>query len=134
MNIAFPVSPEAVLTVVGAAIVAALIAQWVKQYMGDTYWVPLIVLGLTEAICIAAVWTSTGAFDRKALFEASMLGFSAASLAVFGYELIFNLLGKAGIGPRSEEAREAKAREMLAEVGYQVTKDVAKHAGSQINK
>jgi len=101
MGIEFPISVQAILTVGGVAVFATLVAQWLKSYLPDWRYTTLLVLGLAlvaavVAQCIASGWKPTS----EGLFVAILIGFFGATLAVYGYESVLNLLGKAGVGPR----------------------------------
>jgi len=102
----FPILPAALLTVPGAAVFAALVGQWVKEWIEDTRVMNLVVLGLAilfdEVAAGLYAWqTQTQGADLGILFfGALMAAFFGACLATFGYETVMNLLGKAGIGSR----------------------------------
>lgn len=101
MGIEFPISVQGILTVGGVAVFAALAAQWLKSYLPDWRYTTLLVLFLSVltaviAQCIATGWQPTS----EAIFVAVLIGVFGASLAVYGYESVLNLLGKAGVGPR----------------------------------
>lgn len=101
MGIEFPVTVGAILTVGGVAMFAALVGQWLKSYLAEWRYTTLLVLGLALiaaiiAQCIATDWRPSS----EALFVAVLIGFFGATLAVYGYETVVNLLGKAGVGPR----------------------------------
>lgn len=93
----FPISPDAVKTLVGAAFIAGVITQWLKKYLGDSRWIPVFVLLLGILIQLGAVML-TGGLDW---WGAVMRGFLAASITTFGYEVVANLLGVFGIGDRA---------------------------------
>lgn len=125
MGIDFPITAGALLTVVGIAILGSIITLWVKQFAGDWRFTPLVVLGLCLALAqgaqvVAAGWPP----PLEAVLVALLIGFFGASLAVFGYETLVNALGRAGVGPRSEEAQTAKARALLERSGYSVAPSI----------
>jgi hypothetical protein len=64
----------------------------------------------------AAAWVSQGKMDGQIAFAAILLGFLGASVATFGYETVVNLLGKAGVGPRSDERLISEALAVADEV------------------
>ncbi len=114
MGIEFPIEARALLTIVGIATAAAILALWFKHYLSNWRWTPLAVLGLCMVLaflaqCIVAEWRPTGA----QLLSAGLIGLFGTSLAVFGYEGASNALGLLGVGPRSEEAQVSKAKELL---------------------
>jgi hypothetical protein len=129
MNIEFPLTPQAILTVVGIAVIAALVAQWAKHYLPDWRYTPLLVLGICAVLAALATWIELVHSEvGQRFYTAGLLALVGASLAVFGYETIVNLLGKAGVGPRSEANQERAARAALERVGLTVTESVARKA------
>jgi hypothetical protein len=129
MQIEFAVTPQALLTVVGIAVVAVLVTQWLKHFLPDWRWTPLLVLGVCAVLAGVATWIELVHSETGSkFFTAGLLALVGASLAVFGYEAIVNALGRAGVGPRSEAALERSAREALERVGMVVTESVAKRA------
>ena len=103
MGIEFPVTVGAILTVGGAAIFAALVAQWLKSYLADWRYTTLLVLAIALVVAVMAQCIATGwRPNSEAIFVAVLIGFFGATLAVYGYETVLNLLGKAGVGPRKD--------------------------------
>lgn len=105
MGIDFPITISAFLTVLGVAVFAALVAQWLKSYLPDWRFTQLLVLVIAEiaaiiAQFIAAAWRPSA----EQVFTAALIGFFGASLAGYGYEGIANILGMLGKGPRSNAA------------------------------
>lgn len=93
----FPLTPEAVATLVGAAFVAGLLTQWLKKYLGDWRYIPVVVLLFNIVIQLGAI-VALGSLDW---WGAVSRGFLGASISVFGYELINNLLGVFNLGSRA---------------------------------
>lgn len=93
----FPITPEAVGTLVGAAFMAGILTQWLKKYLGDWRWTQLLVLVLSIALQLGATVYSR----RFDWWGACMWGFLGASITAFGYEAIANLLGIFGAGSRA---------------------------------
>lgn len=93
----FPITPEAFGTLIGAAFAAGLLTQWLKRYLDDWRYTPIVVLGLSIAIQLAATMAA-GDYDW---WRAGALGVLGASIATFGYEVIANLLGVVGVGQRA---------------------------------
>jgi len=89
----FPVTPEALGTVAGIAILGALITQWLKQGLKQAMLINLVTLGLCEILSVLAGLIVV-AFQPTArdLFNSLLIGFSGATLAVFGYELVKNTI------------------------------------------
>lgn len=114
----FPISAAALLTVSGAAIFTALVLQWFKAYLSDWRFTNLAALGLAEVVaiiaqCILSKWQPTG----EALFAAILIGFFGAGVATWGAETIKNLLGKMGIGSRSDTALLNTAIQTITRAG-----------------
>lgn len=98
----FPTTPAAVATVAGAAAVCMLVVQWLKGYIDDSRWYNLAGLVITFAIVeVAGLFLVDGPGLWERLFIGFLVALAGASLATFGYELVTNLAGKAGIGKRA---------------------------------
>lgn len=95
----FPITAEALATLVSAAFAAGLATQWLKKYLGDWRFTPILVLALSIVVQLAATVYS-GQMDW---WSAVALGFIGASIATFGYETILNLLGVVGKGSRASQ-------------------------------
>jgi hypothetical protein len=118
MKIEFAVSAEALLTIGGATVLSVIIAMWVKHYLANWRWTPLVVLGITEAFTMTAQFiVSAGVLAWGGVYAAVLMGLFGASLAVFGYETVVNALGLAGVGPRSVASQVEKAKALLAKEG-----------------
>ena len=100
MGIDFPITGEALLTVLGSAAFSVLISMWLKHYLADWRYTNLFVLGIAELFAVTA---------------RLLVGMIGATLATFGYETVTNLLGLAGVGRRSDTAILAQA-EVAVEV------------------
>lgn len=87
-------------TVAGAAVVCVVMTQWLKQGI-DSRLTNVLALVVTLLLVETAVIITEGTSPANLLsgFIVALLG---ASLATFGYELVSNLLGFAGIGDRQE--------------------------------
>ncbi len=92
-----PLQAEGFLDVRIAAAFCILATQWLKHYLPDWRPTNLLALGLTVAVELLAA----GMAGRGAWFAAAWAGLVGASLATFGYELLTNLAGWAGVGPRA---------------------------------
>ena len=97
----FPTEASAVFTIAGAAVLTLLLIQWIKHYLPDWRWTNLLALGLTFVL----VEIAAGAFVEgwtlwERLYRGFLIAFAGASLPTFGYELLMNLAGLAGVGPR----------------------------------
>ena len=122
MNIELPLTVGAALTLVGAAAFAAIAAMWLKKYLPDWRLTGLLVLAIAEAFTFTAQFIAAkGRPDGAQLFSAFLVGLGGATLAVFGYEQVANLLGLVGIGKRSDGALKEGAlssvKEMMASAG-----------------
>lgn len=114
MTIEFAISADALLTIGGATVLSVIVAMWVKHYLANWRWTPLVVLGITWTFTLAAqAIVSAGALTWGGVLSAVLMGLFAASLAVFGYETVANGLGLAGVGPRSEASQIEKAKALL---------------------
>jgi len=91
-----PLSPEGFLDARVAAFVCILATQWLKRYLPDWRPTNLLALGITVGVELL----SAGLAGQGAWFAAGWAGVLGASLATFGYELLTNLAGWAGVGPR----------------------------------
>lgn len=122
MTIEFPLTPESGLSILGAATFASLVGLWLKQFLNEWRYTPLLILLIAELAANGAQLINTMGQPRAAdMYTAVMLGFFGATLAVFGYEVISNLLGLAGIGKRSDVALDrqalARAQEYMRKAG-----------------
>ena len=91
-------APEGFLDIKVAAFFCIVVTQWLKRYVPDWHFYNLLALVLTlfaQAAAVALVGSGLW-------FQALWAGLLGASLATFGYELLTNLAGLAGVGPRSE--------------------------------
>jgi hypothetical protein len=103
----FPTTASAVVTIAGAAAVCVAITQWLKLYLSDWRYTNLLALGATFAIVeiAAAAFAAERAGALERAYGGFLVALFGASLATFGWELVSNLLGKAGVGPRADEKR-----------------------------
>ena len=91
-------TPEGFLDIKVAAFFCILLTQWLKRYVPDWRFYNLVALGLTVAAQLGAV----ALVGSGKWFDGAWAALLGASLATFGYELLSNLAGLAGVGPRSE--------------------------------
>ena len=115
MSIDFPITGEALLTVLGSAAFAAVISMWFKHYLPDWRWTNLFVLGISEMFAVAARLIVGGPVTWPGILGAVLVGIAGASLATFGYEAVTNWLGLAGIGKRSDVQLLAEAERTVLE-------------------
>ena len=110
-EINFPVDPAALLTVAGMALLSGLIGEWLKRHIPDWRWTNVVVLVVAEVVAIVTQLVATN-FKPSALaiWAAMIVAFFGASVATYGYETIFNILGFLGVGKRSNAALLAKAQ------------------------
>lgn len=91
------------LSPLASAVVAELVGLWLDHYLSNWRWRPLLVL------LLAILWQFGAALAIGSLvtwgnaFLCLWYGFLGASVAVFGREVVLNLVGLAGSGPRSSE-------------------------------
>ena len=113
MGIDFPITGEALLTVLGSAAFAVVISMWLKHYLADWRFTNLLVLGISELFAVAARLIVGGPVDGPGILGAVLVGLAGATLATYGYETVTNLLGLAGIGRRSDTALLAQAERVV---------------------
>ena len=102
----FPLDPAGLLDPAVAALLAGLLAQWLKGYLPNWRYTNLLVLALAVAAELAAA-----ALAGHNWWGAAWSGFLGASIATFGYETIENLGGAAGLGARAEGRLNHKAHQ-----------------------
>jgi len=99
----FPITPEMAYTVAGAAAICVVLTQLLKGYLKDWRFTNLlgwvVTLAIVELGAVAFIETDTPLLRA---YNAFLISIAGAALATLGYETLSNLLGKAGIGPRSE--------------------------------
>jgi len=112
--IEFPITSEALLTLFGAVIVAIIAGLWLKRYLPDWRYTPLVVLACTELVLLLVLFATTGwRPGSEQLVSVALMALFGASLETFGYEAIVNALGLAGFGHRSDMAQLERARETV---------------------
>jgi len=112
--IEFPVTSEALLTLFGGVIVAIIAGLWLKRYLPDWRYTPLVVLACTELVLLLVLFATTGwRPGSEQLVSVALMALFGASLETFGYEAIVNALGLAGFGHRSDMAQLERARETV---------------------
>lgn len=112
--IEFPITSEALLTLFGAVIVAIIAGLWLKRYLPDWRYTPLVVLACTELVLLLVLFATTGwRPGSEQLVSVALMALFGASLETFGYEAVVNALGLAGFGHRSDMAQLERARETV---------------------
>jgi hypothetical protein len=111
----FPTTPSVVYTIAGAAALGVLITAWLKKFLPDWRYTPLLCLGITFVL----VEIAGGAFVHdvdiwERLYTGFLVALGGASLATFGREGLLNILGVAGVGARSDARLDAQARERVS--------------------
>lgn len=110
----FPVSSEALLTLFGGVIVAAICGLWLKHYLADWRYTPLFVLLCTELMLLLVLFASSAwRPSAERIISVAVIALVAATLESWGYEALINIIGKMGFGPRSDAAQVARARETV---------------------
>lgn len=121
MGIDFPIVAEALTTVAGVTTLAVVLAMIVKHYLENKRWIPAIVIGITEVFSVGVRFViAHGRPTPEEVLGGILTGLFGAALAVFGYEMVANLLGIAGIGSKSDAAKISKAVTYLVERGFNV--------------
>lgn len=117
--IEFPVTPEALLAVGGLAFLVAVVVQLAKAIKAckEERSYNIIAIVTAQVVAIAAALVNTEFHPSPELvFQAAVVALFAAALATLGYELVFNLAGMVGYGPRSDKAKVAKATALVAKL------------------
>ena len=122
--IEFPITSEALLTLFGAVIVAIIAGLWLKRYLPDWRYTPLVVLACTELVLLLVLFATTGwRPGSEQLVSVALMALFGASLETFGYEAIVNALGLAGVGHRSDMAQLERARERVLQADIRDARD-----------
>jgi len=122
--IEFPVTSEALLTLFGAVIVAIIAGLWLKRYLPDWRYTPLVVLACTELVLLLVLFATTGwRPGSEQLVSVALMALFGASLETFGYEAVVNALGLAGFGHRSDMAQLERARETVLQADIRDARD-----------
>jgi len=122
--IEFPVTSEALLTLFGGVIVAIIAGLWLKRYLPDWRYTPLVVLACTELVLLLVLFATTGwRPGSEQLVSVALMALFGASLETFGYEAIVNALGLAGFGHRSDMAQLERARERVLQADIRDARD-----------
>ncbi len=93
----FPVTSKLLFSLVGSVVFAAVVLQWLKQYLAHSLWVNLADLGINMVILVGVGWLLIEGPLTERLLVGAVLGLFGASLACFGFELISNALKFAGV-------------------------------------
>jgi hypothetical protein len=111
-----PITYEALASFGGGLFLAFLAGQWLAKYLKDWRWTNLLVLGVTIVLIELAHWLTYGAeFTGRQAGLAAFWGFFAASAETLGYETVLNVLGRMGVGKRSDEGIKDAAITTLVE-------------------
>lgn len=122
--IEFPITSEALLTLFGAVIVAIIAGLWLKRYLPDWRYTPLVVLACTELVLLLVLFATTGwRPGSEQLVSVALMALFGASLETFGYEAVVNALGLAGFGHRSDMAQLERARETVLQADIRDARD-----------
>jgi len=122
--IEFPVTSEALLTLFGGVIVAIIAGLWLKRYLPDWRYTPLVVLACTELVLLLVLFATTGwRPGSEQLVSVALMALFGASLETFGYEAVVNALGLAGFGHRSDMAQLERARETVLQADIRDARD-----------
>ena len=122
--IEFPITSEALLTLFGGVIVAIIAGLWLKRYLPDWRYTPLVVLACTELVLLLVLFATTGwRPGSEQLVSVALMALFGASLETFGYEAIVNALGLAGFGHRSDMAQLERARERVLQADIRDARD-----------
>ena len=110
----FPTTASAVYTVAGAAALCVMATAWLKRFLEDWRFTPLLALGITLVLVeiAAAAFITTAPFWER-VYIGFLVAVAGASVGTFTRELLLGMLGVAGVGSRSDAALAAKARDVL---------------------
>lgn len=110
----FPITAEAVYSVLGLAFVIAVLVQIVKLFVDDKRGLNLVAIsaGLLLATIAMLVMTDFHPTPSDGL-TAFLIALFAVAIATLGYETVVNVAGMVGYGPKSDKARVSAARELL---------------------
>lgn len=114
----FPITAGALYSFLGAILFTGLVTEWLKKYLAEWRFINLVALAIAFVFEFFAGWIMTKAITAELTLTAFLLAFGAASVATFGYEMLFNLLGKLGVGRRSEGAIVTRAENLLGSVTH----------------
>lgn len=103
------------LSFAGSILVAGVAGLWLKHYLADWRFTPVLVLAVTLAVMLAINAAVGADWIDVAIF--AVLG---ATVETFGYEALTNIAGRYGVGNRSDDALEQQALKTLADKGYEV--------------
>ena len=105
----FPITSATLWTLAGAAVWAVLMTTWVKHYLPDWRWTNLLALGLTlvAMVPIGLFLIEAGSAGER-IVQSVLMSVIGTSLATWGREGLLNLVGLAGVGPRSDKALAQK--------------------------
>lgn len=113
----FPITPQAVLTLLGMTALVTVATAIVRQWVTDKRWVNLIAIGIGFLIAIVATYAVYGGYTVSNVLEALLLALAAGAGASGLWELGTNLLGKAGVGDRSDAGLMLKTLEAFKSDG-----------------
>lgn len=95
--------PNDLLNPLMAAVFAELVGLWLDYYLSDWRWRPLLLLGLALLFSLGAALANGALGGWPELALRLWYGFLGGSVAVFGREVVLNVLALLGSGPRKPE-------------------------------
>ena len=129
MNI--PITIEALASFAGGLFLAAVAGLWLKGFLKDWRFTPIMVLAVTVILVEGANWLAYGAeFTARQAGLAAFWALFAATLETWGYEAVVNVLGRMGVGRRSDKALADAAVVTLMEAGVVKVSLIEGTAGS----
>ena len=93
-------TPESLLHPLAAAVVGELLTLWLERYLKEWRYTPLLTLILCILVQLATALTITRTLTLITAWKAAWFGFLGASVAVFGREVVLNIVGLFDRGPR----------------------------------
>ena len=106
----FILTPEALLHPLSAAILGELLTLWLERYLKDWRWTPLLTLFLCLLVQVATAAVTSPALTGHLIWRACWYSFLGASVAVFGREIVLNIVGMSDRGPRNSSHLSLGAR------------------------
>lgn len=115
------ISAGTLLTLAGAILIAGIAGLWLKRYLNDWRFTPLVVLAATIGAMTVLTLAIRGLSPPPEEWATmAVLAVVGATIETFGYETVTNILGRYGVGNRSDAALQRQALDLLHESGYEI--------------
>jgi hypothetical protein len=93
----FPVSSKLLFSLVGSAVLATVVLQYLKQYITAALWINLIDLVINLAVFLSVAYFLVEGDLGERMLAGGLIGLFGAALACYGYEVIKNALEFTGV-------------------------------------